>query len=186
MDTEIKIQLKTFQEMSDNNKKLLEKTYEESFPVNERRDFSLIKLLIKEENRFEISGIYQGQEYVGFISRWDFSSFLYIEHFAIDPLKRNHKIGYKVLTQMVNTSNKPIILEVEMPNNELSERRIGFYKRIGFTLDDHVYFQPPYHQTDSWFEMRLMSYGKIDLGDSFGDIRDCLYKNVYGVTVETK
>ncbi len=186
MDNKIQIQHKSFHEMENKDKALLRKTYEESFPHNERRDFLLLSNLAKEEKRFQISGLYKEEDYVGFISRWDFDSFLYIEHFAIEASLRNHKIGFTALKQFVETQDKPIILEVEMPYNELSERRIGFYKRMGFVLDNHIYFQPPYHKTDGWFEMRLMSYGKIDLEESFGDIRDCLYKNVYSVVGVTK
>jgi len=181
MNTEIQIQRKHFNIMEDRDKCLLKKTYEESFPPNERRNFSLIDNLIKQENRFCMSGLYKGEEYVGFISEWHFKSFLYIEHFAIEPSQRNQQIGFTVLKQFTEIQNKPIILEVEIPHNELSKRRISFYKRIGFTIDNHIYFQPPYHETDGWFEMRLMSFGKINLQESYNEIRNCLYHNVYSV-----
>ena len=40
----------------------------------------------------------------------------------------------------------PVVLEVEMPTDEMSKRRIGFYERLGFELDNQVYHQPPYAQ----------------------------------------
>lgn len=184
MNTEIQIQRRHFNKMKDRDKCFLKKTYEESFPPNERRNFSLVNNLIKQENRFRMSGLYKGEEYVGFISEWDLESFLYIEHFAIESSQRNQQIGFTVLKQFTEIQNKPIILEVEMPNNELSKRRISFYKRLGFTIDNHVYFQPPYRETDGWLEMRLMSFGKIDLEESFNNIRNCLYQNVYSISPE--
>ncbi|MCS2918128.1 hypothetical protein NXW71_08215 [Parabacteroides merdae] len=68
-----------------------------------------------------------------------------------------------------------------MPTDEMSKRRIGFYERLGFKLDNQVYHQPPYREGGEWLEMRLMTYGDVDAEHSFELVKNCLHKNVYGV-----
>ena len=68
-----------------------------------------------------------------------------------------------------------------MPAEEMSKRRIGFYERLGFVLDHHVYFQPPYRKGEAFLEMRLMTHGKLDLEQSFERVKTIIHQNVYGV-----
>ena len=160
---------------------LIEKTYTESFPEVERRDFSLVRGLVKDEPRFVVYALSKDDRYVGFLTGWLFDGHTYAEHFAIDPEARNGGIGAEAMRQFLSFCNTPVVLEVEMPADELSKRRIGFYERLGFKLDNHVYHQPPYRSGGDWLEMRLMTYGDIDLGNSFEQVKNCLYKYVYGV-----
>ena len=68
----------------------------------------------------------------GFLAVWEFESFIYIEHFAVDPALRNSGTGSAMLQELVKQYQKPICLEVELPEDELTRRRIGFYERNGF------------------------------------------------------
>lgn len=157
----------------------VERTYNDSFPKAERRAFFLVRKLIDSERRFSVSALVRDSEYVGFITAWSFSCFTYIEHFAIDPSARNEGIGGKAMREFIASCPTPIVLEVEMPTDEMSVRRIGFYERLGFTLDDHIYFQPPYRKGGHSLEMRLMTHGSLDC--SFDEARRNLYQHVYGV-----
>jgi RimJ/RimL family protein N-acetyltransferase len=121
-------------------------------------------------------------KYIGFITGWEFDAFVYVEHFAIDETARNGGFGAVAMKQFIAQATHPVVLEVELPTDELSRRRIGFYERLGFIPDSHAYQQPPYNKGDSWLPMRLMAYGPIDLGESFDIIKACLYKEVYKVT----
>jgi len=158
----------------------LKGTYEFSFPVEERRDFSLIRELIKNEPKFSAYALTIRRDYIGFMTTWNFENFVYIEHFAIEPTARNGGIGAKVMRQFLSGKGN-VVLEVEVPKDELSARRIRFYERLGFKLNLITYFQPPYRKGEEEVEMRLMSYGYINLDDSFNDVCHILYKNVYGV-----
>ena len=51
---------------------LIEKTYMESFPEVERRDFSLVRNLVKDESRFIVYALSKEDRYVGFITGWLF------------------------------------------------------------------------------------------------------------------
>lgn len=159
----------------------VEKTYNDSFPAEERRDFSLIRKLVKEDPRFIVYTLLRDNIYVGFITAWQFDTFAYIEHFAIDEAARNGGIGAKGMKQFLVKCKPPVVLEVEMPTEEMSKRRVGFYERQGFVLDNHIYHQPPYREGDSWLEMRFMTYGEINMADSFDKVKACIYYHVYGV-----
>lgn len=159
----------------------VEHTYVSSFPSCERRDFPELKKLITPGSPFVVNVLLRDGEYVGFITAWDFGRFVYVEHFAIDESARNGGIGGKALKQFLDVWNRPVVLEVEKPDDEMSRRRIGFYERLGFVLDTHPYQQPPYHPQDGWLDMYLMSYGAIDLKEEYERVKDCLYKYVYKV-----
>ena len=159
----------------------VEVTYNESFPEEERRDFSLVRELLRSNQQFSIILLTKDEQYVGFISYWKFDGFTYAEHFAVDPAFRNGGIGGAALTQFIAFCATPIVLEVELPEDEMSKRRVGFYERMGFVFDNHIYFQPPYRKGEPMLELRLMTYGDIDLGKSFEHVKSCIHKQVYGV-----
>ena len=73
----------------------------------------------------------------GFLAVWEFESFIYIEHFAVDPALRNSGTGSAMLQELVKQYQKPICLEVELPEDELTRRRIGFYERNGFVFNEY-------------------------------------------------
>ena len=141
----------------------VENTYNDSFPEAERRAFSLVRELVKDEPRFTVYTLFKDQVY------------------AIDASARNGGIGGESMKQFMALCDAPVVLEVEMPTEEMSKRRIGFYERLGYVLDDHVYFQPPYRQGEPLLEMRLMTYGAIDLKQSFEEVKNCIHRYVYGV-----
>ncbi|MDL2221541.1 GNAT family N-acetyltransferase [Parabacteroides sp. OttesenSCG-928-N08] len=159
---------------------LVEKTYVDSFPADERRDFSLVCDLLRENASFRMYVLLVEEQYVGFITTWQFDAFDYWEHFAIDASARNKGLGGRALTAFLKESPRPVVLEVELPLDEMSRRRIGFYERLGFRLDDHEYIQPPYPGGSS-LEMRLMTYGEIDLNVSYETVRQQIHREVYGV-----
>ena len=84
--------------------------------------------------------------YAGFISYWQFDTFAYIEHFAVNPAARGGGIGACALREFKAMSGLPVVLEVERPgSNDMADRRIAFYRRNGFhTIDSYDYIQPPY------------------------------------------
>lgn len=159
----------------------IEKTYTESFPYEERRDFSLIRQLLRKEPDFAIIAFYKEDAYVGFINYWKLEGFYYVEHFAIDPSARNGGIGKEVMSNLLNQLQAPVVLEVELPTDELSRRRIGFYERLGFSFDPTPYQQPPYRPGEDWVDLRLMAYGDIDLQKDFERVRKVIHQKVYGV-----
>ena len=117
---------KSVRDLTDPILEQVEKTYTESFPEAERRDFALVRNLLAQEPKFFLQAILKDEQYVGFITCWKFEGYTYAEHFAIDPAARNGGIGAKVLKQFLESCGTPVVLEVEMPTDEMSRRRIGF------------------------------------------------------------
>ena len=105
--------------------------------------------------------------------------FYYAEHFAIDPTQRNGGYGKAVLQHLCQLLDKPIVLEVEEPDEDMARRRIGFYQRNGFVLWDNEYRQPPYKPGDPYLPMRLMVYGPLDSRKDYNRVVRRIYRDVY-------
>lgn len=153
-------------------------TYFDSFPIEERRDFGMLLSLITNEKRFNIYSI-ENEEYLGFITVWMLEGFYYIEHFAIEADKRGQEIGSKTIRTLKQDIKSPIVLEVELPTDDIKKRRISFYEELGFELCDKTYFQPPYRPDAKMLEMRIMQSGFDDIDSKFEEIKETIYRVVY-------
>jgi ribosomal protein S18 acetylase RimI-like enzyme len=152
--------------------------YEQSFPLEERRDFyDLIE--IKKNNPLELNILYKEDLPVGILNLWDFKDYLYIEHLAIFPQYRNQKIASNILN-LLNKTSKLIVLEVELPIDEISTRRIEFYRRNSFSVQPYKYYQPPYRKGEKSIEMHLMANVQKSIAEiKYNEIIDTIRKKVY-------
>lgn len=158
---------------------------EKSFPTDEFRPYDEQKALFSKK-RYSVYGEKDGTRLLGFLSVWDFDDFLYVEHFAVDSALRGGGIGSKMLSSLVAAQKRPSCLEVELPENDTARRRIGFYMRNGFFLNEYDYIQPPISKGRLPVPLRIMtSGGRITQAD-FEKIRTALYKEVYGAPLPTK
>lgn len=152
--------------------------YEKSFPIEERRDFSLV-LDIYKTDLLSLNIIYDNQTKVGILNIWDFNEFCYIEHLAVSEQYRNRKIASKVLEQL-NAQNRLIVLEVELPNDELSKRRIRFYERNAYSIQPFTYFQPPYRKGEERIKMHLMANTQLPINKTkYDEVVGIIEKKVY-------
>ena len=115
----------------------------------------------------------------GFLAVWEVESFIYIEHFAVDPALRNSGTGSAMLQELVKQYQKPICLEVELPEDELTRRRIGFYERNGFVFNEYPYIQPPISKGKSPVPLRIMTYKSEITREEFQKMKEILYRRVY-------
>lgn len=155
----------------------IRKIYEEAFPEIERRTFSNLCAAFE---RFPYVGLHlisEADAVVGFIIYWEFSEFVYVEYFAISEELRGRGLGKKSFREFAERQAKPIVIEVELPESDLACRRIGFYQRLGFTLQDVEYIQPPYHPDLPDLPLNLMTYGKIDFPKAFCNIKSKIYRH---------
>lgn len=150
-----------------------------SFPKEERRDMELQRINTDCKSNFHCNLIMNDEHPIGLITIWDFKTFQYIEHFAIDKKYRNNGYGKIVLNRIKETIDVPLILEVEEPTDETSKRRIEFYQRNGFILQNYPYLQPPYRKGDEWFPLKLMTCGEIDMVTMFEEVKRTIYTQVY-------
>ncbi|MDR2888057.1 MAG: GNAT family N-acetyltransferase [Bacteroidales bacterium] len=131
--------------------------YKKSFPPEERRQLRTQKKIMNHRQyRFNI--ITAGDMFAGFILWWEFDNIRYIEHLATLPHLRGKGYGRRILERFVSESDKPVLLEVEHPADDISKRRIGFYRRSGFVLNQHEYSHPPYKKGGNYVSLALMTY----------------------------
>lgn len=160
----------------------VERLYIESFPPTERRSVAKMHSLIENNDLFEVFVCVEDDNRIGFISTWTFDSFTYLEHFAISPEFRNGGYGQKVLDLLFDITTLPLVGEIELPDSsEMAQRRSGFYERLGFTIWDFEYLQPPYEDGYEPIPMRLITYRDINMQEKFQQIKRQLYKDVYQV-----
>ena len=150
-----------------------------AFPIEERRNTDEQKYYTDHKENFYYNIITDKEKFIGIITYWDMQSFYYIEHFAIDKNLRGKGYGQQVLNKLKNLLKGPIVLEVEEPIEEISIQRISFYRKLGFTLHEKPYLQPPYRKGDPWFPLKLMTYGEIDMQVMYEGIKERIYKEVY-------
>lgn len=162
------IQLQEIYSLSD-----VEHIYLTAFPIEERREVSDIMRLFREEPRYHVLGIFLDNAPVGLLSYWDFGEWVYGEHFAIDEACRCKGVGRQVLTQFLDSYD--IILEVEPPTEEMAKRRIAFYERLGMTLSDMPYMQPPYRTGGQSIPLCLMTKGIAPSHDMVTTIHRVVY-----------
>lgn len=133
------------------------KLYEDAFPLEERRSLDAqINVMKKTNYHFEIMVV--DNQLIGFLLWWDFEKYRYIDHFATLKEQRDKGLGRRILEDFLDINDNPILLEVELPNSTINQRRIKFYERIGFNLNQHYYEVPSSEEDHSPLELLLMSY----------------------------
>ena len=157
----------------------------QSFPETEVRSKE-DQLALIENEKYHMYAIEDEDGTVGgVIAAWELADdFLYIEHFATLPEKRNHGFGGKMLDLFLHWKGKNVVLEVEVPEDTLTRRRIGFYERHGFVWNDYPYMQPPMRKGQEPLPLRLMTKpAEISL-ETYERYRSAIHCNVYRYTKE--
>lgn len=152
--------------------------YESTFPVQERRDWpKLLQLL--QEPAMKLSTVFADKEAIGFVIGWQIGDWYYVEHLAIDPAQRGKKYGERVMETVLEAGRGKVILEVERVHDTNSQRRIGFYERLGYTIVNYDYVQPPYRKGDEVLPLLLMSRPAITDATEAGIIANQIKFMVY-------
>ena len=100
-------------------------------------------------------GLLDGSAFVGDMLYWETPDFRYIEHFCILPALRGQRYGSRALSMLPN--DRPVILEIDPPVDEIAIRRKGFYERCGFTANPYPHVHPAYHKGIRGHDLVLMS-----------------------------
>ena len=151
---------------------------ESAFPAEERPSFEAME---RRGDEYRLCVVHKDGQNVGVLGYWTFGKTVYVEHFAISEPLRNNGLGGEVLDVFLAglTNDTQMVLEAELPDNHLAQRRIEFYRRHGFIANIYEYLQPPYHSGDGFLPMLLLS--RYPLNDmEYEEIKGGLYKKVYG------
>ncbi len=129
--------------------KKVKKLYTESFPIEEQRPWMQILELLDRESDFQLDVFVdlKTSEVSAFMTQWQLNNqMIFIEHFAVEPKFRNHGLGRRIMSQLLEAQSQ-VILECELPLNELSQRRIAFYESLGIQVLSKEYHQPLYSKS---------------------------------------
>lgn len=155
----------------------------QAFPPEERRPEACFRRLADEEPRFGCHAVLCEGRLAGLLTCWRLDDMVYIEHLATLPALRGGGLGARALEALKADCSSAIVLEVEPPVDELTCRRIGFYRRNGFTLwAGSPYRQPPYGPGLPPVDLLLMVCGPLDESADFGRVRRLLHTVVYGLS----
>ncbi|WP_028595024.1 GNAT family N-acetyltransferase [Paenibacillus assamensis] len=157
------------------------KIMQDSFPEYERRTYDGQKQLLDDPHYRIISKVNDMNQLIAFMAVWEFSMFCFVEHIAVTPAGRGSGIGGKLMSDYIGESQNPVILEVELPETDLAQRRIGFYERLGLHLNDFGYVQPSLQEGQPDVPLQVMSYPRTLTEDEFSQYRDILYSKVYKI-----
>lgn len=155
---------------------------EKSFPEEERRTYEEQRALLADSSYY-LYGIKDEAtgELLGFAAFWDLDEFVFFEHLAVNPDCRNGGIGKQLLLKVKELAKAPICLEVELPTDEMAIRRIAYYERNGFYLNEYPYTQPSLKKGGEDVPMYIMTSGRKLTMQEVLYVRDLLYRRIYHV-----
>ena len=116
---------------------------------------------------------------IGLLGIWQFKKFNFIEHFAVREDLRGQGLGSQMIQDYAKSDAKPIVLETERPKTKIAKRRIGFWQRNGFILNEYDYIQPPYSPEKYPVPMFLMSKPHPLTPEEFESYRTSIHTAVY-------
>lgn len=154
---------------------------EQSFPKCERRTYEKACELLLNPGYHVYAVREKSGGICGFIASWNFDGFRFVEHFAISENMRSNGIGSKMMGKYMTLSRFPVCLEVEAADTETAKRRIGFYRRLGFILNDYGYIQPNLQDSDRKVLLKIMSYPYGLRKPEFLMLKEVLRTQVYGM-----
>lgn len=154
------------------------KLLQENFNSNEYGTYDKQKELFT-YSLYTPYGIKENNKIIAFISIWSLSNFSFMEHFVVDKQYRKKGLGTKILNEALKLTNRLTCLEVELPVNELNVRRIEFYKRNGFYLNEYNYKQPSMASNKQPIDLLIMTFPKAVDEEKFNSIKLELYNSVY-------
>lgn len=125
-----------------------------SFPAHEQRETPSQTAILTHPD-YHFTAILDGSHFVGDMLYWETPDFRYIEHFCILPALRGQRYGSRALSML--PCDRPVILEIDPPVDEIAIRRKGFYERCGFTANPYPHVHPAYHKGIRGHDLVLMS-----------------------------
>ena len=153
--------------------------YDVSFPPEEKRPYQQHVKLMQENDAYHFYAAMDGQILIGIVIMWKMQGFIYLDYLATLPGSRNKGYGKMIVEQLKQGCNESIIIEVELPEDDLSNRRIGFYTRLGFHLLDFPYYMPKYDNPKEKFPMLLMSFPDIIDGATCRHVMSEIHTKAY-------
>ena len=153
------------------------KLMEHSFPPDERRDYAGQRALLDEPNyHIYVAG---DDRIAGFMAVWQLEGWAFVEHFAVHPDTRGQGLGSTMLAALREELGCPICLEAELPQSAIAARRIAFYERNGFFVNEYPYEQPSFSADKKAVPLYVLTTGGKLSPAGFETLRRQIYNVVY-------
>ena len=150
--------------------------YRTSFPINEQRTDADHKAALEDE-RFYCLSAWEGEDFLGLLFCWKMKELFYIEHFAVNTQMRGSGIGSRLLADFCK--DKPLVLlEIDPPQDEISQRRLRFYERLGFVQNPYSHRHPPYRRGFEAHPLRVMTWPRAASRQEYDGFFDELRNSV--------
>lgn len=131
--------------------------YQEAFPREERRSWHQQCRAMALEESFCCLEMREADVVVGLIFCWEMGGAVFVEHFAVKAELRGRGLGRRMLEYLQNCG-RPLVLEAELPLDEVAVRRLRFYQNAGFTILPVEHVQLPFHKDTPAVAMHLLSW----------------------------
>lgn len=153
---------------------------ENSFPLTEYRTYDEQKALWSNPY-YKVVGVRKDGKIIAFLAMWDLENVLFLEHLATTPECRNGGIGRHIIREVLDSTDKLVCLEVEHPDDDLTKRRVEFYKRNGMFLNEYDYIQPAISHGREPIPLYIMTSRAPINESTYNEIKSTIYKTVYGI-----
>lgn len=135
--------------------------YQDSFPIFEQRTLKN-QIEAMSDDMFNCRVYIKDNTVIGILFFWQYDTYRYIEHFAINPKLRGQNYGSEILSEFCK-SKCTTFLEIDLPIDEVSINRLHFYERLGFKLNSFDHVHPPYRKEYEGHKLKILSFkGTID------------------------
>jgi len=134
--------------------------YKTSFPLHEQRNEEQQQAAFQHAE-YHLECVIEENRLLAFIAYWEFDSYLYIEHFAVNPACRGQNIGSESLKALAAKTDKVILLEIDPLIDEVSRKRFHFYERLDFKANPYKHYYPPYSLEYPPHELIVLSLSKV-------------------------
>lgn len=165
--------------------RMTEETFDEvypllqsAFPVTELREKERQRALLREPF-YRLYGVAGQTGMQAVFAVWEIEDFLYIEHFAVREDCRNTGWGGRLLDRLIAEKDRPVVLEVEVPEDALTRRRVAFYERHGFVYNSYPYLQPPMRKGQGMLPLMLMTHPSAIDERTYERYKALIHKIVY-------
>jgi len=149
----------------------------ESFPPDELRSRQEHRELL-DAPAYQVWACYE-QQLQGFLTVWSLQEFAFIEHFAVRIDCRNGGLGSKLLQALSQKLGKRLCLEAELPETDMAKRRLDFYRRNGFSVNEYPYLQPALEEGKNPVPLHILTTGGPVSEEEFETLVTEIYKTVY-------
>lgn len=150
----------------------------ESFPPDELRSKQEHSELL-DNPCYKVWANFNDGQLQGFLTAWTLGEFVFIEHFAVNNSCRNSGLGSRLLKALSEKLGKRLCLEAELPETDMARRRLNFYRRNGFSVNEYPYWQPALGEGKSPVPLYILTTGGPVSEEEFEGLVTEIYKTVY-------